>query len=264
MSSAQDPFPEPPFPEPPFAPYEDGLPPRQPRRHYRCHRAPERAPIDGDLGKDFWAAVPWTEDFVDIEGDLRPPPRQRTRAKLLWDDQRLYVAAELEETDLWATLTERDTVIFQDNDFELFLNPSNDGLAYYELELNALNTVWDLVLRTPYRMGGRDDSRWSIRGLETAVRLDGTLNRPGDRDRRWTVEIAIPFESLDVHPAVRRVPRAGDRWLLNFSRVQWDLEVVDGAYRKVAGRPEHNWVWSPQGMIDMHLPLRWGWLEFVE
>ncbi|MEZ5978042.1 MAG: carbohydrate-binding family 9-like protein [Planctomycetota bacterium] len=246
--------------------YERGLAPPQPARTYRCRRTPRRLAIDGDLTKPEWATAPWTDLFVDIEGDLRPAPRFATRAKLLWDDERLYVGAELEEPDLWATLTERDSVIFHDNDFEVFLDPSCEGRGYYELEINALGTVWDLVLREPYRAGGQADSVWRIEGLETAVRLDGTLTDPSDRDRGWTVEIAMPFAAFDVHAEMRgerpRAPRPGERWGLDFSRVQWDLEVEDGRYRKIEGRKEHNWVWSPMGLIDMHLPLRWGSLVF--
>ncbi|QDU66832.1 carbohydrate-binding family 9-like protein [Engelhardtia mirabilis] len=247
-----------------LAPYERELPRRQVRRRYTAKRAAETFEIDGDLTKKAWAAAEWTEDFVDIEGPLKPEPRHRTRAKLLWDAQHLYIAAELVEPHLWATLTERDAVIFHDNDFEVFLNPSCDGLNYYELEVNALGTVWDLVLRKPYRMGGPADSEWRIEGLRTAVQLDGTLNDPTDTDRGWTVEIAIPFAALGIHTETPAAPEVGDRWLLNFSRVQWDLEVHEGAYRKVPKTPEHNWVWSPQGMVDMHLPLRWGWLHFAE
>jgi hypothetical protein len=57
-------------------------------------------------------------------------------------------------------------------------------------------------------------------------------------------------------------PKDGDQWRVNFSRVEWDLESVDGKYRKIKDRPEHNWVWSPQGVIDMHRPERWGYLQF--
>lgn len=248
----------------PVPPYERELAPRQARRTYGCVRTAQRLTIDGDLTKKAWAAAPWTDLFVDIEGPLQPQPTHATRAKLLWDAERLYIAAELVEPHLWATLTERDSVIFHDNDFEVFLNPSCDGLHYYEVEVNALNTVWDLVLPKPYRLGGSADSKWNIAGLETAVKLDGTLNDPSDTDRGWTVELAIPFAALNAHTESPAAPAAGDRWLLNFSRVQWDLLVEDGAYVKERGRPEHNWVWSPQGVVDMHLPLRWGWLEFAE
>ena len=246
-----------------LADYERELAPRQPRRSYRVQRTDRAPDLDGRGASEVWSAAAWSDAFVDIEGDLKPLPRLRTRMRALWDDACLYVHVEMVEPHLWATLTERDSVIFHDNDIELFLNPSNDGLNYYELGVNALNTVWDLVLRVPYRMGGRDDSAWRIEGLRTAVQLDGTLNDPSDEDRGWSVEIAVPFASLDVHTEAPRAPRAGERWLVNLSRVQWDLEVVDGAYRKIEGRPEHNWVWSPQGLIDMHVPLRWGWFEFI-
>ena len=59
--------------------------------------------------------------FVDIQGATQPRPRFRTRAKMLWDDEYFYIAAELEEPHVWATLTEHDSVIFHDNDFEVFL-----------------------------------------------------------------------------------------------------------------------------------------------
>jgi hypothetical protein len=75
--------------------------------------------------------------------------------KMVWDDEYLYVAAEMEEPDIWATLTERDSVIFHDNDFEVFIDPDGDTHAYYELEVNALATAWDLMLLKPYRDGGR-------------------------------------------------------------------------------------------------------------
>ena len=90
-----------------------------------------------------------------ISGRDRPVPRFRTRAKLLWDDEALYIAAQLEEPDVWATLTKRDTTIFRDNAFEVFIDPDGDTHHYYELEVNALGTVWDLLLVKPSAMAAR-------------------------------------------------------------------------------------------------------------
>src|SRR6185503_16302892 len=95
--------------------------------------------VDGRLADAAWQVAPWTEEFVDIEGDAKPRPRFRTRAKMLWDEQFFYVAAELEEPHLWATLTNHDAVIFHDPDFEVFIDPDGDSHDYYEFELNALN-----------------------------------------------------------------------------------------------------------------------------
>ncbi len=231
-------------------------------RGYVCHRAEQPIKIDGKLDDPAWAAAPWSDAFVDIEGDAKPKPRWKTRMKMLWDDQFLYIAAELEEPHLWATLTEHDSVIFQDNDFEVFLDPDGDNQNYCELELNAKNTTWDLLLTKPYRDGGRAINAWEIIGLKTAVHLDGTLNDPRDKDRGWTIEIAWPWHGLKELTSMPMPPRDGDQWRINFSRVEWDLEIVDGKYRKVKGKAEHNWVWSPQGVIDMHRPERWGYVQF--
>lgn len=253
--------------------YEDGLPPAPEPERYAALRAPRRVEIDGDLSKPVWQAAPWTNDFVDIEGDLKPRPFHRTRAKMLWDEHRFYVAAEMEEPHLWGTLTQRDQVIFQDNDFEVFLDASGEGKNYYELEVNALGTLWDLHLPLPYRAGGQAETQWRFCGVEVAVRLDGTLNDPRDTDRGWQVEIAIPYASLNRHARdarghhqLGRAPEFGETWAVDFSRVHWDLDVVDGPegprYQKRPNRPEYNWVWSPTGMIDMHLPRRWGQVTF--
>jgi hypothetical protein len=239
-------------------------------QHYVCLRADPTPVIDGRLDDPAWAAVPWTRAFVDIEGETQPAPPLRTRAKLLWDDRYFYVAAELEEPHVWATLTERDSVIFQDNDFEVFIDPDGDTHEYYELEINAKGTVWDLFLVRPYRDGGPPLHGWDIKGLQSAVSVDGTINDASDRDRGWTVELALPWSALAEAAPGRRGPRPNEYWRVNFSRVEWDTVVVAGRYGKVIDpgtgrpRPEHNWVWSEQGAIDMHRPERWGIVQFSD
>ena len=156
---------------------------------------------------------------------------------MLWDDEYFYVAAEMEEPDLWGTLTERDSVIFHDNDFEVFIDPDGDTHAYYELEVNALGTPWDLMLLKPYRDGGPAIDAWDIAGLQVGVDVRGTLNRPGDRDDGWTVEIAMPWQILREAAPDRKPPQPGDRWRVNFSRVQWQLDVADGRYAEACSSP---------------------------
>jgi hypothetical protein len=240
------------------APPADAPPPKG----YVCYRAPSPITIDGMLDDAAWAAAPWSDDFVDIEGDAKPKPRFRTRMKMLWDDEALYIAAELTEPHVWATLTKHDSVIFHDPDFEVFLDPDGDSHLYGELELNALNTTWDLLLTKPYKDGGRAINAWEIIGLKTAVHVNGTINDPRDTDTGWTVEIKWPWEGLKEISTVPVPPKDSDRWRINFSRVEWDVDISNGKYEKVKGKPEHNWVWSPQSVIDMHRPERWGYVQF--
>ncbi len=246
--------------QPPPASAKGSLPPAP--KGYVCYRAHDPIQVDGRLDEAAWQAAPWTDPFVDIEGDVKPKPRFPTRAKMLWDDQFFYVGALLEEPHVWATLIKHDSVIFHDNDFEIFIDPDGDNHEYYEIEINALNTEWDLFLKKPYRDGGPAINEWEIPGLKTAVHVTGTLNNASDKDTSWSVEFAIPWKVLAEFAHRPAPPRDGDQWRVNFSRVEWHHQIVDGRYRKVPNTKEDNWVWSPQGAIDMHRPERWGCVQF--
>ena len=229
---------------------------------YVCFKA-ENAPIvDGKLDDDAWQKAKWSEYFVDIEGSKKPTPYHKTRMKMTWNDKGLYIAAEIEEPHIWATLKKHDSVIFQDPDFEVFIDPDGDNFLYGELELNALNTTWDLLLPKPYKDGGMALNGWEIIGLKTAVQINGTLNDPTDKDTGWNVEIFWPWEGLKELTRKSIPPKDGDQWRINFSRVEWETKIQNGKYIKTPGKPEYNWVWSPQGVIDMHRPESWGYLQF--
>jgi hypothetical protein len=222
--------------------------------------------VDGDINDACWQQAAWTDDFRDIEGDLKPNPALRTRSKMLWDDSCLYIAAEVTDPNVWAYQAHHDDIVFRDNDFEVFIDPYNTTHRYFELEFNARNTVFDLFLNKPYREGGSAMINWDAEGLRSAVKVLGTINHPGDTDKGWTIEIAIPFKAISLGNDVH-IPVNGSLWRINFSRVEWDTKAVDGKYIKLKDSdghnlPEHNWVWSPQGVIDMHYPERWGYLQF--
>ncbi|BDD07722.1 hypothetical protein FUAX_01540 [Fulvitalea axinellae] len=233
---------------------------------YVCNRAPGAVTIDGSISEKEWGKAPWTDAFVDIEGDKQPAPRFNTRTKMMWDDKYLYFAAKMEEPDLWATLTENESVIFQDNDFEIFLDPDGDSHNYYEFEINALGTTWDLILGKAYRDGGPALTHWDLPGMKSAVQLQGSLNDPSDRDKGWTVEIALPLAGFrELYRG--KAPKVGDYWRMNLARVQWRLDAKNGKYAKKRDKrgkklPENNWVWSPQHVISLHKPECWGYLLF--
>jgi hypothetical protein len=233
---------------------------------YVCPRVTTAPTLDGRIDDGAWQACRWTDDFVDIEGPRRPAPRFRTRAKMAWDDAHLYVAAELEEPHVVGALTERNSVIYNENDFEIFIDPDGDNHDYYEFEVNALGTIWELALPKPYKDGGKPNVAANIAGVRSAVQVRGTINDPSDTDRGWTLEVAIPWEGLARYNKGRPTPpRSGGTWRVNFSRVQWTYDVAGDKYvkRPKEEQPEDNWVWSPQGVIDMHRPERWGVVMFA-
>ncbi|MFZ2539959.1 MAG: carbohydrate-binding family 9-like protein, partial [Oscillospiraceae bacterium] len=223
---------------------------------YSCQRATKPFVLDGKIDKDFWKDAPYTCDFMDIEGETKATPRFQTRAKMLWDDENMYFAAELIGDEIWGQVSKRDDVIFQDNDFEIFIDPDSDTHQYYEFEMNAKNTVWDLLLTKPYRDGGTAINAWDIQGLQTAVHIDGELNNPSAKNKRWTIEAVMPFEVLKQAAKGGKPPSLGDFWRINFSRVQWKVNVVDGQFQKQTlpntktSLPEDNWVWAPTGVVN--------------
>lgn len=237
-------------------------------QQYIAHFAPTPPTLDGHLDEAMWQDVPWTQDFVDIADG--PTPRKRTRAKMRWDHDFLYVGAWLEEDEIWANVTRHDEVTFHDNDFEVFVDASGSTHYYKEFEMNAINQTWDLCLNRPYGNGGYENSSRThgAHGYEmrarSAVQIDGEVNNAHAASRGWTVEIALPMEGLLVNQTGAE-PGPGSFWRLGFSRVEWRVVREGAAFWKDPAYPhEDNWVWQPQGVIDMHRPERWGIVQFAD
>jgi hypothetical protein len=238
-----------------------------PVRNYIVYQTISEINIDGKPDEISWQQAEWSQYFKDIEGDAKPEPLYQTRFKMLWDEQFLYILAELEEPHIWSYYATHDQIVFHENDFEIFIDPNRDTHNYFEFELNARNTLFDLFMSKPYRNGGRAEIDWNIKNFESAISINGTLNNPKDIDEKWIVELAIPFKSLTKNGKYV-VPENGSFWKINFSRVQWKTVVVDGKYQKVKDietnkyLSENNWVWSAQGVVNMHFPERWGLAQF--
>lgn len=246
------------------------------RPSYVCQRAKVPPLIDGKLDDAVWQKACRSASFVDIEGARVRTPAQATYFQMAWDEKFLYIAAHMREKNVWATLRERDSIIYQDPDFEVFIDPDCDGKNYIELEINALNTVWDLFLTAPYS----DPKQvvlhdWDIKKLRTAVAIDGTLNDPSDEDAGWTAEIAIPWESITGNANLPRrgePPAAGTQMRMNFSRVGWKTVPAQGTFSgskkqtDANGKnlPETNDVWAATGEINIHVPELWGDVFFSE
>lgn len=246
-------------------------------RNYAAPRAAAPIQIDGNIYKKAWEDVPWSEDFVEIRGDdapeaAKPTAGTRTRAKMLWDDDFLYIATEMSAQDwpITAEFTKRNEPIYQkDSDIEVFLDTDGSNHNYKELEVNARNTVWNLLLNRPYSSGGSehsgreakpgDKNYWDVKAQKTAAKMYGAVGKR-QSNGKWTAEIALSHkDSLDRTGG--SAPAPGKFWRINFSRVEKKGAV--------------NWVWSPQmiwtpaqdkyvGQVNMHAPDGWGYVVFAE
>src|ERR1039458_4129432 len=110
---------------------------------YTCYRAAGPITVDGRLDEASWKLAPKSTPFVDIVTGV--PAWFDTRVALLWDDDYLYGGLGVEERDVWGTMTKRDSKIWEENDVEVFIGgPAGSNNAYYEFEVNALNTVYEV------------------------------------------------------------------------------------------------------------------------
>lgn len=232
-------------------------------RYYLCHYTATPLTIDGVMDEEVWDSVAWTDSFVDLFIDIKTPPPYDTKVKMLWDNRYFYFAAKMEEPHVRAGFVTRDTVICLENDVEIFADPDGDNLDYFEFEMNARGTVWDLFLSRAYRDTVNPDNSWDIHGLKTGIRVDGTLNDATDTDLGWVTEIAIPWSDMESFAHKPVPPKENDQWRVNFLRVEYIPRLVDGRYVKDT-TPANNSAWSPHHSTGVHDPESFGIVQFTK
>ncbi|MCS7223258.1 MAG: carbohydrate-binding family 9-like protein [Armatimonadetes bacterium] len=174
-------------------------------------RTTEPVAVDGVLNESIWKQTPAL-----LLSDIRGRPYPRTIARLTWDSSYLYIAFECEDDDIWATKTQRDDFLWEEEVVEAFIDPDGDGLNYFEFQINPLNTQIDLIIPDPVEgvKDAKKNALWNCEGFLSAVHVRGTVNKRDDKDDGWTVEMAIPFKSLGIE-----TPRTGNEWRLNLYRI---------------------------------------------
>jgi len=258
--------------------------------HYTCHRTGRKIEIDGNLDKSAWRKAPKSHRFVDLVTGV--PGFLGTRMASLWDDENLYVAFWVDEPNVQARLKERDSLVWTENDVEIFIGGED---CYYEFQINALGTIYevfyigrdalkkgsrfdlpefDLYTRRVDIIGGFQDATrygqdprgprwafmdWDFPGLKAAVKVDGTLNDPSDVDKGWAAEIAFPWRGMKTLAGMHPVPpRAGDVWRMDFSR----FELLEFCGTKA--EPHPGWALNRHGVYNSHIPECFSFVHFSE
>lgn len=257
---------------------------------YTCLRARKSIVIDGNLDKPDWIAAKKSPRFVDMA--TGHPALLDTQSAALWDDDNLYIGFWIEEPYPTAHLTERDSIIFSENDVEIFID---GGDCYYEFEINARNTIYEIffIWRDAYKRGSRFDVPefdllnrkalsfagnedrqeesfwwgthprgprwafldWDFPGIQTAVQIQGQLNDRSKPSKGWTLEIALPWKGMKWLANGRSLPpQDGDEWSLFFGRFQ---KLAIGEKQAQAA-----WCWTPHGIYDTHRPEKFTKVRF--
>lgn len=187
---------------------------------FECRWADTPIVLDGSGDDPAWKHAQVIDDFGrPWLGDKAPPPRGKSRAKLLWDRDYLYFFAEMDDADLFADVTEHDGPVWQNDAFGLFVRPAADRPGYFEFAVNAANTVRDAFY--PKRDLDTVDQQIKVGEfrVETKVKLRGTLNKRDDVDQGWSVEGRIPW--ADFLRAGGR-PNPGEQWRFALGRSNHD------------------------------------------
>ncbi|HEX9298075.1 MAG TPA: carbohydrate-binding family 9-like protein [Polyangiaceae bacterium] len=203
--------------------------------------------VDGKLDEQAWKAAASTGPFVDVgTGNPNTSFPVNGSAKLAWDDTHLYIGFEVEDPDLVGTFPKdaKDPHLWTKDTVEIMADPDGDGdnNDYYEIQVNPQNLVFDTQYdgyntpkTEPNGPFGHQD--WSAK-LKSAVALDGTLNKSDDKDKGYTVELAIPWASFGK--AKNHPPKPGDEWRMNFyamknnSGVAWSAILGQGNFHKAS------------------------------
>jgi len=256
--------------------------------HYTCFRTGRGLEIDGRLDKCAWLEAPKSRRFVDLVTGV--PGFLGTEMASLWDDENLYVAFWVEEPNVQARLAKRDSLVWTENDVEIFIGGED---CYYEFQTNALGTIYEVfyIWQDALKKGGHFDvpefdprtrrvdiiggfqdglrhgkhprgARWAFMdwdfpGLRAAVRVDGSLNDPSDVDKGWTAEVAFPWRGMKALAGSRPVPpREGDIWRMDFSRFEF-LEFCGAK-----AEPHPGWALNRHGVYDSHIPECFSFVHF--
>ena len=261
-------------------------------KHYTAQRTSSAIKIDGLLNDSDWQKAKKTPRFVDMA--TGGPAMFDTKAAVLWDDQNLYIAFWIEEPFVEAKLEEKNSLIFNENDAEVFID---GGDTYYEFETNARGTTYQMfyIWRDAYTKGSRFDVpefdvvknnaltfggdydrqaptfwkgtnprglRWAFFGwqfpeMQSAIHIEGTLNNNSDVDKGWTVELAFPWRGAKWLAGNRSLPpKDGDVWKIFLGRFE---------HLRIAGnevQPSPGWAVNSHGVYDTHLPQCWTAIHF--
>src|SRR5882672_5634711 len=226
------------------------------RKSYVARKITKAPKLDGKLDDAVWKDVPSTGVFTNTMTGAGAD--QKTEAKLLWDNKFLYVAFDNQDSDIWASLTKRDDKLWTQEADELMIDADGNGKTYIELQVAPNGNVFDTYLPEYRKYEDAVDPKkkpysWNSK-LQAKVAVEGTLNKREDKDKYWTVEMAIPLEDvkgLDKGSALKLPPGVGDKWRINMFRMDMPQ-----------GKPQQASAWSPPMVGDFHALDKFGDLVF--
>lgn len=170
------------------------------RKSFEISRASTPPVIDGRLDDAAWDSAARIDDFHQIDPQDGAPPTETTIVHVTYDDEYLYIAADLRDSDptaIQASQMIQGKFFFSDDRFWVMLDSFNSRRNDYFFQVNA-NGIRREALR-------ENNSRF-IEEWATIWRAESAITEHG-----WSTEIAIPFKSVSFDAE-------SDTWGINFGR----------------------------------------------
>jgi len=221
------------------------LPQTLPR--YDIYRAAGRIIIDGRLDEPAWQQAAAAGGFH--FNWWQTGEKEQTVAKLLWDDENLYVSYYCHDKHIAAEVWERHGPVSRDDAVEIFVSPNPEKVHnYYGFEMNAIGTILTF-LRADWYKG---HFHWEPDGVRFRTSFQGVrVKQDSPDDDHWILELAIPLANF-VKDAPHTPPREGDTWRLNLNRA--------------GGKTNAQYsTWSPvkTDRPNFHQPDSFGYVRFL-
>jgi hypothetical protein len=207
-------------------------------------RAHQTMYMDGNLDESVWQNAPAFSPFVFTW--YESGKQEQTEAKMLWDDEFLYVAFKSEDANISGTRTQRNDQVYKDDCVELFIAPNiNTPMVYMNFEINCLASY--LACEHPTMK----DKEWQEpKGLMIGRSHKGTINDDTDTDDWWIIEMAVPFRVFEW-TGVSLPPKTGMRMRLNLNRLGGEVNNQKSQWQR--GDPNDPGFHRPQFFGDVIL-----------
>lgn len=205
--------------------------------------------VDGSFDEPVWARAAVIQPLYLNDGSGRE--REHTKVRIWYDDEAIYLGWVCEDSDIQGTFTQRDSKLWEEEEVvEFFVAPTTLS-RYFEFQWNPVGGIFDATIENDLDQRGvskafRGDPKFTAKGMKSAVKVDGTVGKSGDRDNLWKVEVRLPFADLGL-----TTPKPNTVWRVNFHR-----------YNRGQGHPTELLSWSPTLCPSFHQPGRFGTLEF--
>lgn len=213
---------------------------------YKVYKTDKEIPVNGKWDKPAWEKI----KAVEINNFIRDRPEffPHTQAKMMYDDENLYVIFKVNDRYVRSITTTLNGPVWEDAAVEFFFSPDSSKPAnYFNLEVNCGGTALLEYSATPRANATTEDIKEILMAHSLPKIVDPEITQPVT----WTLEYKIPLKILEKYSNITR-PKQGVKWRANF------YKIVEN------NSNPHHLTWSPIGdpKPHFHMPKFFGILEF--